>query len=101
MFEAMGPDTALLAFHAPDTTHFSNYGGYELARCVVLGIIQNKLPLAKFVDPAMANFDPAKFDPAASFYLPMSPEPPRGEGAMAPPANAAPTAPPTRPAAQP
>jgi len=98
MFEAMGPDTALLAFHAPDTTHFSNYGGYELARCVVMGIIQNKLPLAKFVDPAYANFDPAKFDPAATFYLPMSPEPPRGEGAMAPPANAAP---PTRPATPP
>ena len=98
MFEAMGPDTALLAFHAPDTTHFSNYGGYELARCVVHGIIEDKLPLAKFVDPAMANFDPAKFDPAASFYLPMSPEPPRGEGAMAPPANAAPA---PAPAAQP
>jgi len=90
MFEAMGPDTALLAFHAPDTTHFSNYGGYELARCVVLGIIQDKLPLARFVDPALVKFDPAKFDPYTSFYLPMSPEPPRGEGSMAPPINAAP-----------
>jgi len=99
MFEAMGPDTALLAFHAPDTTHFSNYGGYELARCVVHGIIEDKLPLAKFVDPAYAKFDPAKFDPAASFYLPMSPEPPRGEGAMAPPANAAPAARPATPTA--
>ncbi|HEX9197978.1 MAG TPA: rhamnogalacturonan acetylesterase, partial [Acidobacteriaceae bacterium] len=50
-----------------------NYGAYELARCIVEGIRDNKLPLAKFLDPAVPTFDPAKFDPFPTFNLPYTP----------------------------
>jgi lysophospholipase L1-like esterase len=86
MFEAMGKDGADHAFmkfkagsypgverDISDTTHFNNYGAYELARCIVQGIRDNKLPIAKFLDPAVPTFDPAQFDPFATFSLPYTP----------------------------
>jgi len=86
MFEAMGPEGANRAFmkfkagsypgvehDISDSTHFNNYGAYELARCIVQGIRDNKLPIAKFLDPAVPTFDPAKFDPFATFSLPYTP----------------------------
>jgi len=88
MFDAMGPgpDGAVHAFmHFPantfpgqnqayaDNTHFNNYGAYELARCIVHGIRQDKLPIAKFLDPAVPDMDPAKFDPFPTFSLPDTP----------------------------
>ena len=86
MFEAMGKegaDHAFMKFKAgsypgvdrdiSDTTHFNNYGAYELARCIVEGIRDNKLPLAKFLDPAIPEFNPAHFDPFATFSLPYTP----------------------------
>ena len=33
-----------------DDTHFNKYGAYELARCVVHGIRENKLPIAGLLD---------------------------------------------------
>jgi lysophospholipase L1-like esterase len=55
-----------------DGTHHNNYGSYELARCVVEGIRQNKLSLAKFLqdDP---GFDPAYPDSVGGFELPPNP----------------------------
>jgi hypothetical protein len=83
-----GADHAFMKFKAgsypgverdiSDTTHFNNYGAYELARCIVQGIRDNKLPLANFLDPAIPAFDPAKFDPFPTFSLPYTP-PPRKE----------------------
>jgi lysophospholipase L1-like esterase len=88
MFDAMGPgpDGAVHAFmHFPahtypdqnqayaDNTHFNNYGAYELARCIVHGIREAKLPIASFLDPAVPDMDPAKFDPYSSFSLPDTP----------------------------
>jgi lysophospholipase L1-like esterase len=88
MFDAMGPgpDGAVRAFmHFPantfpgqnqayaDNTHFNNYGAYELARCIVHGIRQDKLPIAKFLDPSVPDMDPAKFDPFPTFSLPDTP----------------------------
>ena len=55
-----------------DGTHHNNYGSYELAKCVVLGIQQDKLPLAKFVLDDF-NFDPAKPDDVNTFEMPASP----------------------------
>ena len=91
MFDIMGKegaDHAFMKFKAgsypgverdiSDTTHFNNYGAYELARCIVQGIRDNKLPLANFLDPAIPAFDPAKFDPFPTFSLPYTP-PPRKE----------------------
>jgi lysophospholipase L1-like esterase len=88
MFDAMGPgpDGAVHAFmHFPahtfpdqnnayaDNTHFNNYGAFELARCIVHGIRQDKLTIAKYLDPTVPDMDPAKFDPFPTFSLPDTP----------------------------
>ena len=86
MFEAMGPEGANHAFmhfkagsypgvehDINDNTHFNNYGAYELARCIVHGIREDKLPVAKFLDPTVPDFNPAHPDPFAQFSLPYTP----------------------------
>ena len=55
-----------------DGTHHNNYGSYELAKCVVEGIRQDKLPLAKFIVDDF-SFDPAKPDDVKTFEMPASP----------------------------
>jgi lysophospholipase L1-like esterase len=56
-----------------DNTHFNPYGAYELARCIVHGIREDKLPIAKFLDPTVPDFDPAHPDPVDKFSLPITP----------------------------
>jgi len=56
-----------------DGTHHNNYGSYELARCVVEGIRQNKLGLAKFLADDAGTFDPAQPDAPERFDVPPSP----------------------------
>ncbi len=56
-----------------DGTHHNNYGSYELAKCVVQGIEQDHLPLAKYVVDDFKGFDPAHPDPVDVFYMPASP----------------------------
>jgi lysophospholipase L1-like esterase len=56
-----------------DGTHHNNYGSYELAKCVILGIQQAQLPLAKSIVDDFGNFDPAKPDAVAAFTMPVSP----------------------------
>ena len=56
-----------------DGTHHNNYGSYELAKCVVLGIRENKLPLAKSIAAEFGDFDPAKPDDVSKFEMPASP----------------------------
>jgi len=68
-YKALGADLDK-AFQ--DGTHHNNYGSYELAKCVALGIQQDKLPLAKsLVDDF--SFDPAKPDAVAAFQMAVSP----------------------------
>lgn len=55
-----------------DGTHHNNYGSYELAKCVVEGIKQDKLALAKFIVDGF-SFDPAKPDAVSKFEMPASP----------------------------
>ena len=55
-----------------DGTHHNNYGSYELAKCVVLGIRQARLPLAQSI-VADFNFDPSKPDDVNRFEMPTSP----------------------------
>jgi lysophospholipase L1-like esterase len=57
-----------------DPTHHNNYGSYELAKCIVAGIQQDKLPLAKFIVDDFKGFDPAHPDPADRFQMPASPQ---------------------------
>jgi lysophospholipase L1-like esterase len=86
LFEAMGPEGTLKAFmHYPansfpgqtaaisDDTHFNSYGAYELARCIVHGIREANLPLTKFLDPAVPDFNPAHPDSQSDFHLPFTP----------------------------
>ena len=56
-----------------DGTHHNNYGSYELARCVVEGMKQNKLGLVKFLAEDAGSFDPAHPDPFEQFDVPPSP----------------------------
>jgi lysophospholipase L1-like esterase len=71
-YEALGAVEAHKAFAGSDTTHHDNYGSYELAKCVVEGIRQAKLPLAKHLID-MPSFDPAHPDPLATFEIPAEP----------------------------
>jgi lysophospholipase L1-like esterase len=86
LFEAMGPEGTLKAFmHYPadsfpgqtaaisDDTHFNSYGAYELARCIVHGIREANLPLTKFLDPTLPDFNPAHPDSQPDFHLPFTP----------------------------
>jgi lysophospholipase L1-like esterase len=86
LFETMGPEGTLKAFmHYPagsfpgqtaaisDDTHFNSYGAYELARCIVHGIREAKLPLTNFLDPAVPDFNPAHPDSQPDFHLPFTP----------------------------
>jgi lysophospholipase L1-like esterase len=74
LYEALGPDASHLAFATPrENTHHSDYGSYEIARCVVQGIRQDRLPIAKFIVDDFNGFDPAHPDPFDSFHLPPSP----------------------------
>ncbi len=60
------------AFALTDHTHHNNYGSYELAKCVIEGIRQSKLDLAKFIVDDDTGFDPSKPDPADTFVMPAS-----------------------------
>lgn len=70
-YEALGPAIAPLAFSAggKDITHHDNYGAYELAKCVVQGIRDAKLPLAHLIVDDFKGFDPAHPDAPESFTL--------------------------------
>ena len=72
-YEALGPKDAVKAFADGDATHHSNYGSYELAKCIVQGIRDGKLGLAKYLAEDVAAFDPAHPDPLATFAIPAEP----------------------------
>jgi lysophospholipase L1-like esterase len=79
-YEALGKQRSSLAFM--DATHHRNYGGYELAKCIVEGIKSSVPELAKHLKPGLQSFDPAKPDNPDTFSIPASPSrlvhPPRG-----------------------
>lgn len=70
LYEAIGKPNIDKAF--VDGTHHNAYGSYELARCVVEGIRQNKLDLARFIVDDLPPFDPAHPDPVDTFNVPAS-----------------------------
>jgi lysophospholipase L1-like esterase len=85
-YEALGPETSKKAFvHYPagtfpgqdqplkDNSHFSAYGAYELARCVVEGIRSSGLGLALFLAQDVEPFDPSRPDAPEGWALPASP----------------------------
>ncbi len=85
LFSALGPERSKLAFvHFPagaygsdkavkDDTHFSPYGAYELARCIVEGIRASVPELAARLAPELTPYDPARPGDPAAFSVPASP----------------------------
>ncbi|MDQ6704672.1 MAG: GDSL-type esterase/lipase family protein, partial [Acidobacteriota bacterium] len=72
-YEALGPRDAHKAFAGSDTTHHSDYGSYELAKCVVEGLRRTHLPIAEFLVDGVPPFNPAHPDPFAKFDIPAEP----------------------------
>jgi hypothetical protein len=76
-YETLGPEKSALAFAAPegrqDNTHHNNYGAYELAKCVVQGIRENRLDVAKALVDDFAGFDPVRPDSLDAFKMPAGP----------------------------
>jgi hypothetical protein len=86
LFDAMGPKGTLKAFvHYPantfpdqrkalaDNTHFTSYGAFELAKCVVRGIREAKLPIAGDIRKGMGQFNPKHPDSPDVLNLPPDP----------------------------
>ena len=85
LYESWGPEKSIKAFvHYPantfpgqkeelkDNTHFSPYGAYELAACIVSSIRKQNSPLSKFIRKDVPLYDPAKPPPFEEFYWPQS-----------------------------
>ncbi len=72
LYEALGTRNVGKAFQ--DKTHHNSYGSYELAKCVVEGVKQNRLELASLLAEDAKSFDPGKPDPFESFDVPASPQ---------------------------
>jgi lysophospholipase L1-like esterase len=85
LYEAWGPAESIKAFvHYPantfpnqdkkleDNTHFNTYGAYEIARCIVQSIQDNKLAIKKYIKKNIAPFNPAKPDAVEKWYWPQS-----------------------------
>jgi lysophospholipase L1-like esterase len=72
VYEALGPGLVRRAF--VDGTHTDSYGGYLLSRCIVDGIREGKLDLARDIVADAGNFDPAHPEPMPdAFKLPPDP----------------------------
>jgi lysophospholipase L1-like esterase len=65
-YEAAGADAPKIL---ADGTHSTAFGGYEFAKCIVMGIKQNKLGLADFIVDDFKNFDPSHPDSFAALNL--------------------------------
>jgi lysophospholipase L1-like esterase len=70
--EAHGLDWSRQAFAGQDNTHHNNYGSYELAQCVVQGIRDNHLGIARYIVDEFKGFDPAHPDEVGAFAVPPS-----------------------------
>jgi lysophospholipase L1-like esterase len=71
-YEAMGPDASHHAFaNMQENTHHSDYGSYEIAKCVLQKVRELELKLPVIDD--FAGFDPHKPDSFEGFTLVKSP----------------------------
>lgn len=65
-YEAAGADAPKIL---ADGTHSTAFGGYEFAKCIVMGIKQNRLDLANFIVDDFKDFDPSHPDSFAALNL--------------------------------
>jgi len=89
LYEYFGPQGSEVLFaktgaNSYDGTHHSDFGSYELAKCVLVGIQAAKLDLAKHIVDGF-SFDPAKPDKPEDFRVAPSPKP--GEALDHPPGS--------------
>ncbi len=56
-----------------DNTHFNPYGGYQIARCIIKGIIETNLPIGKYIKKEYRNYNPAHPDAFETFHIPLTP----------------------------
>src|SRR5690606_22237133 len=90
LYEAWGPEGSLRAFvHFPagtfpgqhetlkDNTHFTPYGAYQLAKCIVEGMRSEKLALVQYLKD-MPSFNPASPDAVSDWYSVISQTKPDG-----------------------
>ncbi len=86
LYEALGVDGSKKAFvHYPansfpgqekelaDNSHFSPYGAYQIAKCILKGIQESNLELKNFISEEFKSYDPGHPDPFESWNLPSSP----------------------------
>lgn len=86
LYETLGKDASTSAFviypansfvgqtsPITDNTHFNTYGAYQLAKCIVQGIMQSQLQLVDYLTGDISDYDPAKPDPVDTFTWPLSP----------------------------
>jgi lysophospholipase L1-like esterase len=69
-YRAMG--AAVKKVFQDGVTHHNNYGGYEMAKMIVMGLKAAKLDLANYVTDDFKDFDPAHPDPMATFKMALS-----------------------------
>lgn len=86
LYEAWGVEGSKRAFvHYPsgtfpdqkealaDNTHFNPYGGYQIAKCILKGIIDNNIPIEKYIVKDFKTFEPAHPDNIDEFNIPATP----------------------------
>lgn len=71
--EAHGPEYSRNAFAGQDNTHHNNYGSYQLAQCILLGIRAAGLDLSSHISADFRGYDPARPDSVERFSVPPSP----------------------------
>jgi len=72
LYESLGPERSGILFKEGDGTHHNNYGAYELAKCIVQAIRDQKLSIGKFLIKGLPTFDPKHPDSRESFAVPPS-----------------------------
>jgi lysophospholipase L1-like esterase len=78
LYEAFGEKGSLHLFEhnadytQKDGTHHSPFGAYELAKLIVQGLIDDKVPVAQQVVDGWRTFDPAHPDAESDFNVPPS-----------------------------
>lgn len=86
LYEAMGVENSKKAFvHYPantypgqtkaleDNTHFNPYGAYQIAQCILQGIVDQKMPLQKYIRKDFKGYDPHHPDDINLFHWNLSP----------------------------
>lgn len=82
LFESMGEEGSKRAFvHYPagsypgqtkpfaDNTHFNPYGAYQIAKCVIEGLLEKQIDFVRYLRPEYPRgYDPARPDDADAFH---------------------------------